>query len=131
MIHRGVVCDFLRQLWWDKRNPLGIANRDVTRHNSYVSDANRNINSRQHDVFECGRINAAHIALKSLNLLNTGHVAHRTVHNQTIVALGIYGSGKIVTREGAIADLSEQIDDENVIRLEDIDYPRVFITDAS
>ena len=66
-----------------------------------------------------------------MNLLNAGHVAHRTVHNKTIVAFGVYGSGKIVTRERAVADLSEQIDDENVIRLEDVDHPRVFIPDAS
>src|SRR6266571_2436786 len=127
--HFSICRNFFRELRRNKSEAFGISQRDIARHHRHVTDANRNVDSHQHGAFQRRRINATHVNLKALNLLDPGHIADGAIHNQSIVALGKNGCRKIVSRKGAIANFPEQIYDQNVAGLQNIYHPRVLASD--
>lgn len=130
VVHFSVVGEFLSQLWRNESDSLGIADRDVAGHDANVSDANGNVDASEHDIFEGGRVDSAGVDLESGDLLNSGDIANRAVHDQAVVTLGEDCRGEIVADDCAVANFPEKVDDENIAGLENIDDPGIFVADA-
>src|SRR5438552_1307339 len=127
--HFSICRNFFRELRRNKSEAFGISQRDIARHHSHITNANRDVDSHQHGAFQRRRINATHVNLEAFDFLDPGHIADGAVHNQSIVALGKNGCRKIVSRKGAIANFPEQIYDQNVAGLQNIYHPRVLASD--
>src|SRR5579864_3296515 len=130
VIHLGFVSQFFRQLRRDKRNSLRIADGYVSWHHGHISDSDGDVDPRKHDILQSRGIDAASVDLESRHLLNAGNVANGAVHDQAVVALRKHGGREIVSNDGSVPDLPEKIDNQDVARLQDVDDPGVFITDA-
>src|ERR1700678_2983400 len=130
MIHFRIVGYFSRQLRRNESDALRIADRNVARHHGCISDSDRHVDSSQHDVLERRGIDAARVHLEARNFLNAGDISHRSVHDQSVATLGVNGGREIIADDGAVADFPEQIDDQNVTRLQDVDDPGVLVSNA-
>ena len=75
-------------------------------------------------------INSAHIALEARDFLNPRNIADGAVYDQSVVTFGVDRRRQIVADNCAVADFSEQIDDQNVARFQNVDDPRVLVANA-
>src|SRR5215472_4974742 len=131
MSHLGIIRDFFRQLRRYKRNSLGISDRNIPRHHCRLPDTNRYINARQHHIFERRRIDPPHIALETLDLLDSRLVANGAIYNQSILALSVNGRRQIIANDRSVANLAKKIDDQYIAGLKNINDPRVLIANPA
>src|SRR5581483_748131 len=129
--HLALVRHLLRKLGGDERHTLGVANRNISRHHRSFTNADRHVNAGQHDVLQGRGINSANETLESFDLLNTGLITDRAIYDQPVVALGVNRGSQIVADDRAVANLAEQVHDQDVSRLENVDDPRVLVANTS
>src|SRR5262249_24623537 len=84
-------------------------------------DANRYVDSSQHDVSDRCRINRPEIC-RHVNLRDAIQIAHASVDNQTSSVCGlVHVKEEIVSDDGSIHLFPEHIDDQHIAGLEHVD----------
>src|SRR6267378_4988690 len=119
----GLICsveDFFDELRRNEIYAFAIPNHEISWHHSHAADSDWQVDARQHYVPNGRRIGRTEIC-RHVDVGYAVQIADAAVHNQTATVGGFHCIvEEIVTHNGAIHLLSEQVDDEDISGLEHV-----------
>src|SRR5581483_4822625 len=125
------VRNLFRKMRWNEGNALRVSHGDVAGHDRCLANPDRDVDSSEHHVLKRRRVHVSRVDLESLDLLNSARVPHSSVHDETVVAARVNRGRQVVANNRSVPNLSKQLDDQYVARLENVDDARVFAADSA
>src|SRR5262249_16056899 len=117
----SLVEDFLYELWRNEVYAFAVAHYEIARHDGDIADAERNINSSQHDVANGRGIYRTEIG-RHVYFGNSVQVTNAAIHDQAASACGlIHIEEQIVTNDGTAPLFAEEIDYQHICGLQHVD----------
>src|SRR4029077_11132786 len=112
---------FVYELGRNKVNAFAVADHEIAGHDRDTADADRNVDAGEHDVVDGRRIHIADVR-GHVNFGDAVEVANAAVNDQTTAVGGAHRVvEEIVADDRAANFLAEEIDDQDVARLEHVD----------
>src|SRR6478752_10856689 len=109
------------RLRWDEINALAVSYNKISRHHRDAANPNRNIDAGEHDVSNGCGVDRPKVS-GHVNFRNSVEVAHAAVHDQPAAVGGLHHIvEQIVSNDGSVDFLAEQIDHQHVSRLQHVD----------
>src|ERR1700730_7965437 len=119
----GLIClveHFFDELRRNVIHAFAISYHEISWHHGHAADSDGHVDARQHYVPNRRRIGRTEIC-RHVDLGDAIQIADAAVHNQTTAVGGFHHIvEEIVTHDGAVHLLSEQVDDEDIAGLEQV-----------
>src|SRR5262245_17386583 len=119
MSNLGFLDDFLNQMRRNEVNTLAVAKYDVSRHHGGLADTNGNVDACEHHIADGRRMNSAKVR-RHIKRIDSFQVANGTVDDKAGLGSRVNRRGQIVANKGATLDLPEEIDDDDIARLQEV-----------